>query len=133
MADASHQATAEMMEEQRKKMEKALYFYRTGDMTVWNYVILSLAFVGLLLGLFFLTKNILNNKKRKMIALYQMRMAAQQPEESDGKQAVVTLEKEDASQEASPVQKQPQPGDITVQWRDGQISALYTEVPEADV
>ncbi|KAM9311936.1 organic solute transporter subunit beta [Gastrophryne carolinensis] len=120
---AEDQAITAMSEEQ-KKMQKAIYFFRTGDLTAWNYAILALSFLGLFLGLFLLSKNILNNRKRKMVALYQMKMAAQKADGSDGKQAAVSLEKDGQPQE---------PGDIRVEWKDGQVTALYTEVPEEDV
>lgn len=135
MADASSgqnlAATANI--EAQKRMQRAIYFYRTGDLTVWNYTILALSFLGLFLGLFLLSKNILNNRKRKMIAMYKMNMAVQKEEESDGKQAVVMLEKENQPQEDEPLKTEVQPGDITVLWKDGQISALYRDAPEADV
>ncbi|XP_053321548.1 organic solute transporter subunit beta [Spea bombifrons] len=118
---------------QQKKMEKALWFFRTGDLTAWNYAILALAFVALFLGIFVLVRSIFNNRKKKMIALYQKNANAALSVEADGKQAVVHLEKDTASQEDNLLKKEPQPGDITVQWKDGQITSLYTEVPEEDV
>ncbi|XP_075711405.1 organic solute transporter subunit beta [Rhinoderma darwinii] len=118
--------------EAQKRLERAIYFYRTGDLTAWNYTILALSLLGLLLGLFLLSKNILNNRKRKMIAMYKMNMALKN-EESDGKQAVLTLEKENLPQEDALLKKEVQPGDITVQWKDGQITSLYTDAPEEDV
>lgn len=121
------------MSEQQKKMQKAIYFFRIGDLTVWNYVILALAFFGLFLGLFLLSKNILNNRKRKMIALYQAKMSDKQPEEADEKRAVVTLEKDDSPDEHTALKKEPQPGDIEVQWKDGQITSLFRHMPEEDV
>ncbi|XP_018427743.1 PREDICTED: organic solute transporter subunit beta [Nanorana parkeri] len=121
------------MSDEQKKLQKAIYFFRTGDLTTWNYVILALAFLGLFLGLFLLSKNILNNKKRKMIALYQMRMSGQQPEESDGKQAVVILENDDPPEEYKALKNNPQPGDIEVQWKDGQVTSLFRQLPEEDV
>ncbi|XP_056427720.1 organic solute transporter subunit beta isoform X2 [Hyla sarda] len=98
--------------------------------TAWNYTILALSFLGLFLGLFLLSKNILNNRKRKMIAMYKMNMADK--EESDGKHAVLVLEKENL-EEGGSLKKEGQPGDITVQWKDGQVTSLYTDAPEADV
>ncbi|KAM3927247.1 organic solute transporter subunit beta [Leptodactylus fuscus] len=133
MADATtgqDQAMAAAMEAQ-KKLQKAIYFYRTGDLTAWNYSVLALSFLGLFLGLFLLSKNILNNRKRKMMALYNS-VPVKKDEESDGKQAVLTLEKE-KSQEDSAFKKEVLPGDISVQWKDGQITSLYTDSPEADV
>ncbi|XP_069841613.1 organic solute transporter subunit beta [Dendropsophus ebraccatus] len=132
MADASsgQNPVTAIDTEMQKKLERALYFYRTGDLTVWNYTILALSFLGLFLGLFLLSKNILNNRKRKMIAMYQM--AGNKEEESDVKHAVLVLEKENL-QEGVTLKKEPQPGDITVQWKDGQVTSLYPDVPEADV
>ncbi|XP_040198229.1 organic solute transporter subunit beta [Rana temporaria] len=121
------------MSEEQKKMQKAIYFFRTGDLTVWNYVVLALAFFGLFLGLFLLSKNILNNRKRKMMALYETKTSDKQPEEAEEKQAVVTLEKEDSPDEHTALKKEPQPGDIEVQWRDGQITSLFRHMSEEDV
>lgn len=65
--------------------------------------------------------------------MYKMNMAAQKEEESDGKQAVVMLEKENQPQEDDPLKTEAQAGDITVLWKDGQITGLYRDTPEADV
>ncbi|XP_063304862.1 organic solute transporter subunit beta [Pelobates fuscus] len=119
--------------EQRQKMEKALYFFRVGDLTAWNYTILALAFAALLLGIFLLARNIFNNRKRKMIALYQRNANSAAPAEGEAKQAVVQLEKNSALTEETPLKKELQPGDIEIQWKDGQIAALYRDVPEEDV
>ncbi|XP_075063738.1 organic solute transporter subunit beta [Mixophyes fleayi] len=136
MTDASGnqniQATTAMSAAQ-KKLKRAIYFFRTGDLTIWNYVILALSVLGLCLGLYLLSKNIFNNKKRKMIAMYQMNAADKQQDESDGKQAVLTLEKETPPQEDFLIKKEIQAGDITVQWKDGQITSLYRDLPEEDV
>ncbi|XP_044139106.1 organic solute transporter subunit beta [Bufo gargarizans] len=134
MADTSRGQDQAMAaaEEAQKKLERAIYFYRSGDLTAWNYTILALSFLGLFLGLFLLGKNIFNNRKRKMIAMYNMNMDAKK-EEPDGKQAVLMLEKENLPQEDALLKKEAQPGDITVQWKDGQITSLYTDVPEEDV
>ncbi|XP_072258732.1 organic solute transporter subunit beta [Pyxicephalus adspersus] len=131
-ASQSNQAPTAMSEEQ-KQLQKAMYFFRTGDLTAWNYAILALAFLGLFLGLFLLSKNILNNRKRKMMALYQTKKSAKEPEESDGKQAVVTLERDDPPEENTALTKEAQAGEITIQWNDGQTTSLFRDVPEEDV
>ncbi|KAM4747208.1 organic solute transporter subunit beta [Rhinophrynus dorsalis] len=136
MADKSQQSEAATIpSEAQKKLERAVWFFRTGDLTSWNYAILGLAICALLLGLFLLTRNILNNRKRKMIAVYQKEGGAVLPDNDATKQAVVQLEKEKdpSSLEDALLKKEPQPGDITVQWKDGQITSLYTQVPEEDV
>ncbi|XP_040270208.1 organic solute transporter subunit beta [Bufo bufo] len=134
MADTSRGQDQAMAaaEVAQKKLERAIYFYRSGDLTAWNYTILALSFLGLFLGLFLLGKNIFNNRKRKMIAMYNMNMDAKK-EEPNVKQAVLMFEKENLPQEDAPLKKEAQPGDITVQWKDGQITSLYTDVPEEDV
>ncbi|CAJ0962549.1 unnamed protein product [Ranitomeya imitator] len=74
-----------------------------------------------------------SERKRKMIAMYKMSMAAKNEDDSEGKQAVLTLEKENLSQEDAQLKEEVQHGDITVQWKDGQITSLYTDAPEEDV
>ncbi|XP_053573557.1 organic solute transporter subunit beta [Bombina bombina] len=116
----------------QKKLQRAVWFFRTGDLTAWNYAILALSFVGLFLGLYLLSRNIMGNKRRKLIAMYQKADGDAESSEVDNKQAIVNLEKGDPTED-SPLKKEPGPGDITVQWKDGQITSLYTETPEADV
>ncbi|KAM4675022.1 organic solute transporter subunit beta isoform 1-T2 [Discoglossus pictus] len=116
-----------------KKLKRALYFFRTGDLTSWNYAILALSFVGLFLGLFLLSRNIMANRKRKMIAMYQQSGTTADTAEEDNKQAFVILEKDGSSQDDNLLKKELMPGDIAVQWKDGQLTSLFLDAPEADV
>ncbi|KAM8974207.1 organic solute transporter subunit beta [Pelodytes ibericus] len=118
---------------EQQKLQRAVWFFRIGDLKAWNYAILSIAFVALFLGIFLLVRNIFNNKKRKMIALYQKTANTALPDEAAGKQAVIHLEKGSQLPEDTLLKKEPQPGDIAVQWKDGQVTSLFVDVPEADV
>ncbi|KAE8618405.1 hypothetical protein XENTR_v10009376 [Xenopus tropicalis] len=133
MADVSQQTETTTPSVAQKKLQRAIWFFRTGDLTTWNYAILGLALAGLLLGMFLLIRNILGNRKRKMIEMYKKKEASAVPEEAENKQAEVYLEKEDSSTKATLLQKEMKPGDITVQWKDGHIESLYTALPEEDV
>ncbi|XP_066448998.1 organic solute transporter subunit beta [Eleutherodactylus coqui] len=132
MADASSgedQAMAEAAERQGN-LERAIYFYRTGDLTAWNYSILVLSILGLCLGLFLLGKNILNNRKRKRDGTYKENV---KEDNSNKKQAVLMLEKENLPHEDAQLKKDVKPGDIIVQWKNDQITSLYRHVSEEDV
>ncbi|XP_068814731.1 organic solute transporter subunit beta isoform X2 [Struthio camelus] len=50
------------------QLEELLWFFRREDPSTWNYTILALSFVVLLLGLFLLAINVVRNRKRKMYA-----------------------------------------------------------------
>ncbi|MEE6503619.1 hypothetical protein FKM82_004877 [Ascaphus truei] len=134
MADMSqHSEIGSTPSEAQKKMERAVWFFRTGDLTSWNYAILALCFAGLFLGLFLLGRNILLNRKRKMIEMYQRDAGPAQPAVDEKKQAFVTMEKDIPSTEDTLLKKELQPGAIAVQWKDGNVTSLYTELPEEDV
>ncbi|OCT89817.1 organic solute transporter subunit beta [Xenopus laevis] len=134
MADSSQQTDITTTPSvAQKKLQRAIWFFRTGDLTAWNYAILGLALAGLVLGIFLLIRNILGNRKRKMIEMYKKREGSAFPEEVDNKQAEIHLENEDSSNKANLLQKEMKPGDITVQWKDGHVESLYTVLPEEDV
>ncbi|OCT86754.1 organic solute transporter subunit beta [Xenopus laevis] len=117
----------------QKKLQRAIWFFRSGDLTTWNYAILGLALAGLVLGMFLLIRNILGNRKRKMIEMHKKNEGSALPEEVDNKQAEVHLEKEDPLTKNNLLQQEMKSGDITMQWKDGNIESLYTILPEEDV
>ncbi|XP_010159421.1 PREDICTED: organic solute transporter subunit beta, partial [Eurypyga helias] len=112
----------------RDQLEELLWFFRREDPSTWNYSILALSFVAMILGLLLLAINITRNRKRK-IHMYMEAMQSSQEAEVEAKQALMPV------QEYSPDEPQKQElgaqeqrsGDVVVQWKDGTVTSLYTE------
>uniref|UniRef100_A0A8C0EM98 Organic solute transporter subunit beta n=1 Tax=Bubo bubo TaxID=30461 RepID=A0A8C0EM98_BUBBB len=49
----------------QEELEELLWFFRREDPSVWNYSILVLSFVAMILGLFLLSINIVRNRRAK--------------------------------------------------------------------
>nr|XP_033776721.1 organic solute transporter subunit beta [Geotrypetes seraphini] len=110
-----------------KQLQHYLWKYRTQDSSVWNYTILALSFVGLFLGLLILGMNIMANRNQKIVHRYKTEL------EPDNKQAILIL-KDDNSLKQDPFSDAGQTqGKITVQWKDGHVTPLYTDTPEETV
>nr|XP_013813061.1 PREDICTED: organic solute transporter subunit beta [Apteryx mantelli mantelli] len=111
------------------QLEELLWFFRREDPSTWNYTILGLSFVVLLLGLFLLAVNIVKNRKRKM---YKEAVQAVEQAELETKQALMPVQEyshaDPQKQELLP--KEERSGEVLVQWKDGTVTALYTERSE---
>ncbi|XP_078097450.1 organic solute transporter subunit beta [Mustelus asterias] len=124
--------------------------YPMEDSTNWNYAMLVLAFIALFLGFLILTLCSRANRKRKMKALNELNAAGSEPvqkmmvqhaNETDNSaetdqmlqtknQAYVFL---DQVPHSSSPKISPKPGEVVIEWKDGNISSLFTVATEDDV
>ncbi|XP_050759486.1 organic solute transporter subunit beta [Gymnogyps californianus] len=115
----------------QEELENLLWFFRREDPSTWNYSILALSFVAMILALLLLGINIVRNRKRK-IHMYKEAVQTAQQAELEAKQALMPM------QEYSPAELRKQelvpqdqrPGEVVVQWKDGNVTSLYTERSE---
>ncbi|XP_043934602.1 organic solute transporter subunit beta isoform X2 [Protopterus annectens] len=124
------------------QLTQLLWFFRAEDPTKWNYSILGLALVALLCGLLVLGCNIMGNKKRKAILQHQAATQTQIPNKSTGhpetKQALLSLRDNESLNSSNEQTKwthpfpdsEPRPGDIVVQWKDGNTTTLFKDGTE---
>ncbi|NXA79929.1 OSTB protein, partial [Thryothorus ludovicianus] len=116
---------------EQQQLEELLWFFRREDPSTWNYSVLALSLATMILGLVLLTINIMRNRKRKILV---NREAAQSTQEAelDAKQALMPVQEyspaEPLKQEPGPQEQRP--GDVMVQWKDGTVTSLYTEMSE---
>ncbi|XP_073320801.1 uncharacterized protein [Pagrus major] len=138
--EAAEEKTGElgaMTEEQREYLR---WFYRTEDSTTWNFVLLGLAFVCLLVGFLLLGMGAMANKNRKEIAKYKAAAALAQKSEgeellslrdnSSGKQSP-SLDCQLQGNKSSPSNgevSELKAGNIMVMWKDGKTSCLYSDL-----
>ncbi|XP_074012463.1 organic solute transporter subunit beta [Numenius arquata] len=113
------------------ELEELLWFFRREDPSTWNYSILALSFVAMILGLLLLTINIVRNRKRKIHTYGGAEQTTQQAE-LEAKQALMPVQEYSP---AEPLKQEPVPqdqrsGDVVVQWKDGTVTSLYAETPE---
>ncbi|NXW66045.1 OSTB protein, partial [Eurystomus gularis] len=116
----------------QEELEELLWFFRREDPSAWNYSILALLFVALILGLLLLAINVARNRKRKIHVFQEAAEAAQQAE-LEANQALMPVQQEYSP--AEPGKQEPLPqdqkaGEVVVQWKDGTITSLYTERSE---
>ncbi|KFQ76179.1 Organic solute transporter subunit beta, partial [Phaethon lepturus] len=115
----------------QEELEELLWFFRREDPSTWNYSILALSFVSMILGLLLLAINVVRNRQRK-IHMYREGVQTTQQAELEAKQALMPV------QEYSPAEPQKQElvpqdqrsGEVVVQWKDGTVTSLYTEASE---
>ncbi|XP_078386080.1 organic solute transporter subunit beta isoform X2 [Cetorhinus maximus] len=126
--------------------------YPMEDPTNWNYAMLVLAFIALFLGFLILALCSRANKKKKIKALNELenmnaiqsesvqKMIVQYSDEIDSpaetdqmlptKKAYISLDK--VPQSSSP-KISPEPGEIMIEWKDGNISSLFMDAKEDHV
>ncbi|XP_048471754.1 solute carrier family 51 subunit beta isoform X2 [Rhincodon typus] len=126
--------------------------YPMEDSTNWNYAMLVLAFIALFLGFLILVLCSRTNKKKKMKEVNELKnrratesdpvqkTVAQYTDENDSsaetdqmlhtKQAHISFEQ--TSQNSSP-KISSKPGEIMIEWKDGNISSLFMDAKEDDV
>ncbi|NXR06298.1 OSTB protein, partial [Semnornis frantzii] len=115
----------------REELEELLWFFRREDPSPWNYSILALSSMAMILGLVLLTINVSRNRKRKLLTYQVAQMAPQA--ELEAKQALMAMQQENSPAELKkqePVPQDQRSGDVVVQWKDGTVTSLYTEMPE---
>ncbi|NXC36908.1 OSTB protein, partial [Campylorhamphus procurvoides] len=110
----------------QKELEDLLWFFRREDPSTWNYSVLALSLATFILGLLLLTTNIVRNRKRKIMS----KEAVQTP--LDAKEALIPVQRDSPAepQKQEPVPQDQRAGDVVVQWKDGTITSLYTDMSE---
>ncbi|XP_028562811.1 organic solute transporter subunit beta isoform X2 [Podarcis muralis] len=115
-------------------LQELLWFFRREESTTWNYCILGLSVLVLLVGIVLLWKNIAANRAQKIALMHQEAYAAGQPDETEMKQAFVPL-KEDNNSGSPPenfLPKVENAGQVTIHWKDGNITTMFADAPEED-
>ncbi|XP_074956827.1 organic solute transporter subunit beta [Phalacrocorax aristotelis] len=111
-----------------EELEELLWFFRREDPSAWNYSVLALSFVALILGVLLLAINIVRNRKRK-IHMYREALQTAQEAELEAKQSLMLMEEYSLAKlpKQEPVPQDRRSGDVVVQWKDGTVTSLYTE------
>ncbi|NXH37234.1 OSTB protein, partial [Myiagra hebetior] len=117
-----------------EQLEELLWFFRREDPSTWNYSVLALSLATMILGLVLLTINIVRNRKRKMLVNGEAAQSTRQADQ-DAKQALMPVQEHSPAepQKQEPGPQDRRPGDVTVQWKDGTVTSLYTEMSEEAV
>lgn len=119
------------LEEQMKNIQ---WFFRTEDPSAWNYSILGLSIVALLIGVIILARNMVSNRKRKHDMLYAPASMDMKSTELDPKQATVLLTEDDSAlRQDLGLDKGREAGDIVVEWKDGNVTSLYRDMATSEV
>ncbi|NWS69212.1 OSTB protein, partial [Crotophaga sulcirostris] len=115
----------------QEELEELLWFFRTEDPSAWNYSVLALSFIAMILGLLLLAINIVRNRKRK-IHLYREMVQTAQQAELEAKQALMPVQEysPDELRKQELVLQDQRSGGVVVQWRDGTVTSLYTATAE---
>ncbi|NXS91834.1 OSTB protein, partial [Jacana jacana] len=113
------------------QLEELLWFFRREDSSAWNYSVLAISLVAMILGLILLSLNILQNRKRKRSTYIGAERMVPQAE-LEAKQALMSLQEYSLAelQKQEQVPQDQRSGDVMVQWKDGTVTSLYTERPE---
>ncbi|XP_040455783.1 organic solute transporter subunit beta [Falco naumanni] len=114
----------------QEELEELLWFFRREDPSTWNYSILALSFVAMILGLVLLAINIVRNRKRKR--MYREAVQTAQQAELEAKQALMPVQEYSPAepQKQEPAPQEQRSGEVMVQWKDGTVTSLYTERSE---
>ncbi|XP_060116162.1 organic solute transporter subunit beta [Heteronotia binoei] len=111
-------------------LQDMIWFFRTEDSSIWNYYILSLSLAVLLLGVMLLAINVVANRNRKATLSHCEEYRDTQPNGTEMKQGFVSLKEEVTAESLLP--KVQNAGEVTVQWKDGNVTTLYTDAAEED-
>ncbi|XP_034986938.2 organic solute transporter subunit beta [Zootoca vivipara] len=115
-------------------LQELLWFFRREESTTWNYCILGLSVLVLLVGIVLLWKNIAANRAQKVALLHQEGYVASQPDETEMNQAFVPLKEHNNS--GSPTEnflpKVENAGQVTIHWKDGNVTTMFAGAPEED-
>ncbi|KFQ16137.1 Organic solute transporter subunit beta, partial [Leptosomus discolor] len=118
----------------QEELEELLWFFRREDPSTWNYTVLALSFMAMILGLLLLAVNVVRNRKRKL-HLYEEAVQTAQQAELEAKQALMAVQEHSPAEPRKEelVPQEQRSGEVTVQWKDGTITSLYTERSEAAI
>ncbi|KAJ6662845.1 hypothetical protein lerEdw1_011049, partial [Lerista edwardsae] len=110
--------------------QELLWFFRRDDPSTWNYCILGLSVVVLLIGLILLGVNIKANRNRHAMLLNAPKEdESTQTDEAEMKQVSLPLKDGgDSGPEAENLLPKAQnAGQVVVQWKDGNVTSLFAE------
>ncbi|XP_013912598.1 PREDICTED: organic solute transporter subunit beta [Thamnophis sirtalis] len=114
-------------------LQEMLWLFRREDPSAWNYSILGLSIVVLLIGVVLLGANIRANRNHKVLFPHKEGYEDTPLDEEEAKQAFVLLNKENPDRaEDNLLPKTPILGDVMVRWKDGKTSPLYADANEAE-
>ncbi|XP_058011692.1 organic solute transporter subunit beta isoform X1 [Ahaetulla prasina] len=114
-------------------LQEMLWLFRREDPSAWNYSILGLSILVLLIGVVLLGANIRANRNQKVLLLRKEGYEVTLLDEAEAKQAFVLLNKENPDQAGDNLLPQtPTMGDVMVRWKDGKTSPLYADANEAE-
>ncbi|XP_066491414.1 organic solute transporter subunit beta [Tiliqua scincoides] len=114
--------------------QELLWFFRRDDPSSWNYCILGLSVVVLLIGLTLLGINIKANRNRHALALNPTKGdGSTQTDEAELKQAPLSLKEDLGPAAENLLPKAQNSGQVVIQWKDGNVTTLFAEAPEEDV
>nr|XP_060611602.1 organic solute transporter subunit beta [Anolis sagrei ordinatus] len=116
-------------------MQELLWFFRREDPSAWNYSILGLSALVLVIGMGLLVANIRANRARKVLFQDNEGYGTAQPAGTEMKQAFVLL-KDDNNPEGladSLLPKTQNAGEVSIHWKDGNVTALYEEKTDVDI
>ncbi|XP_020667822.3 organic solute transporter subunit beta [Pogona vitticeps] len=115
-------------------LQELLWLFREEDPSTWNYSMLGLSCLVLVVGFFLLGANVKANRNRKNALPMKQEYETDQLEETEMKQGFVLLADDpvpDPAPERSPPQAQ-NAGQVTIQWKDGHVTNLYEDKREED-
>ncbi|NWW44536.1 OSTB protein, partial [Pedionomus torquatus] len=115
----------------QRELEELLWFFRREDPSSWNYSVLAISLVAMILGLLLLSINIVRNRKRKMDTYTGAEQTVQQGE-LEAKRALMSMQEYGLAEpeKQEPVPQDQRSGDVVVQWKDGTITSLYAQSSE---
>ncbi|NWR63606.1 OSTB protein, partial [Bucorvus abyssinicus] len=111
----------------QEELEELLWFFRREDSSTWNYSVLALSFVTMILGLLLLAINVMRNRKRKLHVYGEAAQTAPQAE-LEARQALMPVEQEHSPDEPGKQELVPQDqksGEVVVQRKDSTVTSLY--------
>ncbi|XP_062998369.1 organic solute transporter subunit beta [Elgaria multicarinata webbii] len=116
-------------------LQGLLWLFRTDDMPAWNYSILSLSVMVLLIGIVLLGTSIKANKNRKVTCLHKDEYEDKQPDETETKQGFMALKESNNSDNPAEnlLPNAQNAGQVMIQWKDGNVTPLYAAASEEDV
>uniref|UniRef100_A0A670JU52 Solute carrier family 51 beta subunit n=1 Tax=Podarcis muralis TaxID=64176 RepID=A0A670JU52_PODMU len=115
-------------------LQELLWFFRREESATWNNCILGLSVLVLHVGIVLLWKNIAANRAQKIALMHQEGYVAGQPDETEMKQVFVPLKEDNNS--GSPTEnflpKGENAGQVTIHWKDGNVTTMFADAPEED-
>ncbi|KAJ7309525.1 hypothetical protein JRQ81_007571 [Phrynocephalus forsythii] len=115
-------------------LQELLWLFREEDPSTWNYCILGLSCLVLVIGFFLLGSNIKANRSRKVALPQEEGYESVQADEAEMKPRSMLMA-EEVSTDPAPENSHPQVqnmGQVTIQWKDGNVTNLYEDKHEEE-